>query len=196
LAGQRTTQPDGLRTFSLENARIEPDCVRPIIRGVSSISVVTGIQQSEKMYGDIELVADTNIQLVPVIVSGQDPQIRISAIEGEGLAEECACDDEEDSPPIRRINGIPPTAGGDFTLLGNTCLQIEGIQNGLKLVDSCSEPCCGCEELEAVTRDLEAFGSKARTLENFLVRLEGSVQEMNMTVLGSKLNDQGCIQCS
>lgn len=188
-------QPDGFFTFAIDTARIEPDCVRPIIRGVTSLSVVSGIEQSAKLYGDIELVADDNIQLVPVIVSGEDPVIRISAIKGEGLIEECDCDDAEDSPPIRRINGIPPTSGGDFTLLGNSCLQIEAIDNGLKLLDSCSEPCCGCEELEAVTRDLEAFGSKATTLENFLVRLESSVTQMDMVVLGSKLNDQGCIEC-
>ena len=191
-----TNQPEGVFTFSLANARIEPDGVRPIIRGVTSISVLNGVDQSERLYGDIQLVAGQNVQIVPIIVEGEDPILRISAIDGEGLIEDCECEDNETSPPIRRINGIPPTPGGDFTLLGNTCMEIKGIENGLQLVDTCSEPCCGCEELEAITRDLEAFGSKARTLENFLTRLEGSVTQMDMVVLGSKLNDQGCLQCS
>ncbi len=188
-------QPAGSFTFSLDNARLEPDCIRPIIRGVSALRVVSGTEISEPLYGDIELVADENIQLVPVIVSGQDPQIRISAIKGEGLAEECVCEGNDDGPCVKRINGIPPTPAGDFAILGNDCLKVDGIKNGVRLSDTCSQPCCGCEELEAITRELKRFGSQATTVDNFVTRLEASVTEMSMTVLGQKLNDRGCVQC-
>jgi len=188
-------QPSGLFQFSFEDARIEPDCVRPIVRGVSSLSVVSGTSVGPRMYGDIELVAGDNIQLVPIVATGQNPQIRISAIKGEGLAEECVCIGDEDAPCIKRINGIPPTADGNFTFLGNACLTVEGVKNGIKLNDVCSEPCCGCEELEAITRQLEAFGSKAATLEGFVNRLQSEVTAMDMVVLGSKTGDRGCVQC-
>jgi hypothetical protein len=188
-------QPAGQFEFNAADTRVDPDCVRPIIRGISSIIVSNGTERSERLYGDIELVADENVQLVPVIVSGQDPQIRISAVKGEGLAEECVCEGDTDDPPIKRINGIPPTAAGDFTVLGNDCLKPEGIKNGIRLSDVCSEPCCGCEELEVVTRAMEQFGSQATTLQNFINNLTSSVNNMDQVVLGSKLNDRSCVQC-
>lgn len=188
-------QPDGIFTFDVEETRLTPSAIRPIIRGVSSISVRSGLNVSARLVGDIELQAGQNFQIVPILVAGQDPILRFSAIQGEGLDEECICEGEAVGPPIRRINGIPPTPAGDFTLLGNTCLEVTGIDNGLKLDDVCSEPCCGCVELEAITRDLEAFGAKATTLENFLVRLESSVSNMDQVVLGAVLRDRGCITC-
>lgn len=188
-------QPAGLFTFDIDNSRISTDSIRPIIRGISSVVIRSGTDVSERLFGDIELQAIDNMQITPVIVAGQDPIIRFSAIEGEGLAEECVCEGEILGPPIRRINGIAPTAAGDFSFLGNDCLSIEGITNGIQLSDICSQPCCGCEELEAITRDLERFGSQATTLENFLVRLESSVGQMDQVVLGATLRDQGCIDC-
>jgi hypothetical protein len=188
-------EPAGFFTFDFEASRLEADAVRPIIRGVSSITVVNGSERSEKIYGDIELVAGENMQITPIIVGGQDPQIVFSAIKGEGLVEECVCEGDTDATPIYRINGIPPTPAGDFTLLGDDCIEWVPITNGLKAKDTCSAPCCGCTELEAVTRDLERFGTNAATLENFLNRLETSVTQMNMVVLGAKLNDSNCMQC-
>jgi hypothetical protein len=189
-------QPAGFFTFSRDNTQLDMDVIRPMIRGVSSIAVISASgDTSPRMTGDIELVAGENVQLVPVVIAGQDPKIIVSAIEGEGLIEDCVCEGETEGRAITRINGIPPTATGDFTILGNECLDPEEVTNGLKLVDLCSQPCCGCEELEAITRDLELFGSKATTLENFLVRLENSVTQMDMVVLGATLRDRGCFSC-
>lgn len=185
-------QPAGSFTFNFADARIDPDCVQPMLRYVSSITVVSGSESSIPLYGDIELVAEENTQLTVVSEVGQPPQIKISAVEGEGLRAACECDDDDDAVPIRRINGIPGTPTGDFWFFGNECQELAIIENGLRLDNICSEPCCGCEELEAVTRDLEAFGSKAATLENFLNRLEGSVTQFHSVVLGSRLSDVGC----
>jgi hypothetical protein len=189
------SQPDGFFTFEVEETRLTPSAIRPIIRGVSSISVRSGPNVSARLTGDIELQPGQNMQIVPILVAGEDPILRFSAISGEGLIEECVCEGEAVGPPIRRINGVPPTAAGDFTLLGNECLEVNAVDNGLRLEDVCSEPCCGCVELEAITRDLEAFGAKATTLENFLVRLESSVANMDQVVLGAVLRDRGCITC-
>lgn len=190
-------QPAGLFNFTLANARIEPDCVRPIIKGVSSIAVVNGTQTSLPLTGDVEIVADQNIQLTVIQVSGQIPQIRISAIQGEGLSEACVCvGSAAPGPPVRTINGIGPDPTGNFVLQGDTCLQIAGITNGLQLSDSCSQPCCGCNELEVITQQLEAFGTQASTIQGFIANLTAQVQTMSMTVLGSTLGDSGCNVCS
>jgi hypothetical protein len=167
-----------------------------MIRGISSITLVNGIEESAKLYGDIEFIAGTNIRLTPITSSDADPQIRIDAIAGEGLVEECVCEgDDTDDPCIKRINGVPPTTSGDFTLVGDDCLEITPITNGLQLKDLCSDPCCGCEELEAITRDLEQFGNAATTLSNFVNRLESEVNQFSAVVLGSRLNDRGCLEC-
>ncbi len=155
--------------------------------------MVNGSETSAAITGHIVLSAGSNIRLTPILIEGQDPTIRIDAIAGEGLTEICVCDDEVDvGPPIRTINAVLPTPNGDFTLLGHECLEIDEITNGLKLVDRCSVPCCGCNELAVITNDLSQFGSNARTLENFINRLETSVTQFNEVVLASRLNDRGC----
>ncbi len=189
-------QPGGFFTFDYAATPIESDCIRPMIRGVSSIRVTNGAETSEPLYGDIELVAQNNFQLTPIIVSGQDPQIRFSAVAGEGLNEVCVCvGDDATSPPIRRINGIPPTPAGDFTLLGNDCLQIIGIENGVRLDDTCSSPCCGCTELEKITNDLTLLFGYQQTMSTYLSRLETQLTSLNQVVLGSKISDSGCVSC-
>jgi hypothetical protein len=187
-------QPAGQYEFTLAGAALDTDTVRPIIRGVSSIRVLNGTETSRRVTGDIELQAGRNISLQLIELGDNDPIIRIDAVDGVGLNDECACDDgDTEAPAIRTINGIPPDSSGDFTVLGDDCLRINPISNGVQLADECSAPCCGCEELEAITRDLEQFGDNAHTLQLFVNRLGTEVTQMNMVVLGSRLNDNGCL---
>jgi len=184
-------QPTGLYTFDLEGTRLEPDAVRPHIRGVMALQADNGGELSDELYGNIRIQAGKNARITPQIEVGKDPVLVFDAIEGEGLTEDCVCDDE-DAPPLRTINGIPGDGSGNFTFLGNDCIDITAGNNAVTFEDVCSEPCCGCKELEVVTRALEAFGEKATTLENFLVSLEARVTQMDMVVLGSRTGDRGC----
>lgn len=186
-------QPPGIWTFDLTGARLDPDSIRPMLSGVTSLLTVNGSTVSAPYTGVIELVAGTNISLVPSTVGGVTT-IQINAIDGAGLTEECGCAGEP-AVPITRINGVGPTAAGDFTLLGDNCLQITSIKNGLQITDLCSKPCCGCVELAAITQDLAQFGSEATSLSTFVNQLSVSVNQMNMVVLGSRLADTGCTIC-
>lgn len=189
-------QPAGRYVFTYAGGKLDQDCIRPIIRGISSIRVINGSETSEAITGHIVMAAGANIRLTPILIEGQDPTIRIDAISGEGLTETCVCSDEADAGPcIRVINDVPPTPAGKFTLLGNDCLEIDAIQNGLQLIDRCSAPCCGCQELAVITQDLSQFGDNARTLSTFLNRLETSVTQYNEVVLASRLSDRGCDAC-
>jgi hypothetical protein len=189
-------QPVGEWSFDIDGGRLELDVVRPQIRGVTRLRAQNGSDLSDPVTGDIILRAGRNMRITPVVISGQDPAFVFDAIDGEGLNEECICEgDVEKGPAIRSINKIPPTSDGDFTLLGNQCVDFVPIENGLQIKDKCSEPCCGCSELEAVTAALEQFGRQATTLENFLVNLEARVTQMDQSVLGSRLGDRGCVQC-
>lgn len=186
-------QPPGFWEFSLDTTRLDPDAVRPIIRGVSSITVVNGDQRSVRLYGDIELVAGNNMQLVPVITEGQDTIIRFNAISGEGTVDECVCEgDSALASPILSLNGVTATNDGNLTIIGTDCLQIETITNGIWLKDVCSQPCCGCPELERITLDLNRLAAQRATVEGFVNRLLSASDTFNLTVLGSKLNDTSC----
>lgn len=187
-------QPAGLYYFDYAGGRLDTDCIRLSLRGVSSLRVVNGNEVSQRLYGDITLVAGANISLTPVLQDNADPILIINAISGAGLTETCVCDTEDvTAPPIRTINDIPPDAGGNFSLLGSNCLEISPISHGLRLTDVCSEPCCGCRELEAITRTIEQFGNSATTLTNFVNRLEAVTTQFSNVVLGSRLADGGCV---
>lgn len=188
-------QPAGQFEFDLAGGRLEVDAVRPLIRGISSLQVQNGSDLSDRIYGHVVLRAGNNFRITPVIEAGQDPEIVFDAIEGDGLNEECVCPGDEASVPIRYINQIPPDADGNFTLVGNDCIDISPLSTGVRLSDECSDPCCGCEELQVITQELETFGRQATTLENFLVDLESRVTQMDQVVLGSRLGDQGCFSC-
>jgi hypothetical protein len=189
-------QPAGVWEFDLAATRLEPDVIRPIIRGVQALMVVNGSERSERLQGDIEIVPGENMQITPVVVEGEDPKLIFSAISGEGTIEECVCEGEEaELPPIKRINGVAPTPSGEMSLIGDDCIEVVQTENGLKLIDNCCAPCCGCEELEAITRDLERFNQQRVTLERFVDLLQVSVNEFALTVLGARLGDRGCITC-
>lgn len=181
-------QPAGFWTFSLANTRIDPDALRPIIRGVSSITCVNGSQRSQPLFGHIELRGGANMQITPVVVSGQDPVIIFSAINGEGTVAECVCEgDSRPTEPITSINGIRPKPNGDMTFVGGTCVQIDPLANGLRINNTCASPCCGPAELERITADLERLGQQATSVQQFSDRMSEAVNTMNLTVLGSKI---------
>jgi hypothetical protein len=189
-------QPTGLFNFTLANARIEPQAIRPMIRGISAMKVSNASGTlSERLYGDIELVAGSNIQL-STVSNVTETKIIISALNGEGTIVDCICEGEAaDAPAIKTINGIGPTTDGNFNFVGDDCITFTGITSGLKVTDSCCTPCCGCEELEAITRDLERFNAQRGALELFLNNLAAETATFGTTVLGARLGDRRCLTC-
>jgi hypothetical protein len=189
-------QPAGLFTFDISGSRFESNIVRPMLRGVASLRISNAAgTTSRDFYGVIELVAGTNIQLSSA-QSGEVSQIVISAISGEGTIESCVCEGEAASLPcIKTINGVSADAQGNVTLQGDNCITVSPVANGLKLTDSCCQPCCGCEELEAITRDLERFNQQRTTYETYVTQLSAEIGRLRTSTLGSRLSDRPCITC-
>lgn len=187
--------PPGQYFFSPAGGTLEADCIRPMIRGVTSITVVNGSDRSPKLYGDIEFVADENMRLTPEIIEGENSRVYFSAIDGEGLNANCECGENELGPPIRTIDGIGPDPSGNFTLAGNECVNIRPITNGLQIEDTCSKPCCGCEALDAIRQQIDRFGDAYATFQSLVTRMGAEVTNMSMVVLGSRLGDQPCLEC-
>lgn len=188
-------QPPGFFTFEFAQTRLDPDAIRPIIRGISSIVVVNGNQRSAPLVGQVELMAGANMQLVPIVILGQDPKIVFNAINGEGLTNDCVCEGEPDAEPIRTIDGVGPAADGNLDLFGTECAQFVPVTGGLKLVNTCAKPCCGCPELEKITQDLEFLNRQVATVQDLANRLMPAVDTMNLVVLGAKIGSSACIQC-
>lgn len=184
--------PPGQYLFSPAAGALDTDCVRPSLRGVSSITLVSGQERSARIYGDVEFAEGANVRLTAAETGDGLRQVRIDAVSGDGLNDACVCQGDVTAPCIKTINGVPPTPQGDFTLRGSNCITVSAIPNGLRYSDTCSDPCCGCVELEAVTRDLARFGEAATTLSNFQSRLDGQVAVMAQVVLGSRLGDRDC----
>lgn len=189
-------QPPGQWNFNLAGGRLEVDAVRPQLRGVTRLRIQNGNDLSDPIVGDVIIRAGANMRITRSQVGDDDPVLTFDAISGEGLNEDCVCEgDTTLATPIRTINRIPPTSEGDFTLLGSFCVNIDPLANGLKLTNTCSDPCCGCKDLQVVTDALKGFSDAANTLQNFLTNLEARVTQMDQVVLGSKLGDQGCSSC-
>lgn len=184
-------QPPGVYDFDLDAGRLDLDTIRPHLRGLSSLQTESDGALSRRLQGAVRLAAGRNFRLEVTSDDAGNPVIVFNAIQGEGLSEDCACGDTS-SPPIKSINGVVPDDQGNLNLLGGKCFNITPQQFGLLFENPCSTPCCGPEALEQVVQQLEAFGSKATTLENFIVRLESEVTQMNLSVLGSRLGDRGC----
>ena len=185
-------QPTGQYEFDLTGAMFEPDVIHPFIRGVMSLQAQNGNDLSALAFGRVVLRAGRNMRLRTVMEANEDPIVIFDAIDGEGLSDECVCD-ENQANPVRTIQMVGPNGQGNINLLGNECFDVVPAEHALILKDKCSTPCCGCKELEIVTSTLESFGSKATTLENFLVALEERVTAMDQVVFGSRLGDRGCV---
>lgn len=183
--------PPGLYEFDPAAGEIEPDAIRPMIRGISSIQVDNNSELSQRIYGDILLVAGSNMRID--VALGTTPTITFNAISGENLNQNCICDDTQPPPCIQCING--QCGGTDFPLVDGECVQLVPTTNGFKLVDTCAQPCCGCEELNALKLQLDRFGDGVTTLQNFVTRLGSEVTQMSLVVLGSRLGDTGCNTC-
>ena len=189
-------QPAGLYTFDLDGSRLEPSVIHPMIRSITGFRVSNSVgTTSDVFYGDIELVAGTNMQ-ISTVSTPTETKIVLSALSGEGTVEDCVCEGEASTLPcIKTINGIGPATDGNFNFIGDDCLTFTGVDNGLKVTDSCCTPCCGCEELETITRDLERFNAQRGTLELFVNTLAAEATAFGTTVLGARLGDRRCLTC-
>lgn len=197
--GNIDSQPPGTFQFDFADGQLEPDAIRPMLRGIQGIRVRNNGELSRLLTGIVTLVPSRNQRITVVEVSGQDPQIVFDAIEGEGLNSSCECaDDVEQLPPLRSINGVRPDANGNLNLLTNVCLDLtpQG-GNALLLEETCgrTDPCCGCPELETITQQLSMFRQQMETLTGILNPLAAHSAQLDQNLLASMLGDRGCASC-
>ena len=169
----------GYYSFSYEDSALEADCIRPMIRGVSSIRVKTGGGYSERLYGDITLLAGSN---VTIDIIGNNT-IRISAVNNDKYETVCDDIDTRDRPCITSINGVAPSSSGAITITGAECVSVAAENGGIRLTDTCAKPCCGCPELAALEEQIKRLQDGKVTLEQFISDLVTSVSSIESQIL-------------
>ena len=174
-----TDLPEGIYTFATE---LESCTIRPDIRGVRSLQVGAGGNLSDYISGVVKLLEGTNVKLTYMPAFNG---VRIDAISGEGLNETTSCDDAYELPqPIRYINGINAP---DVEIIGDgKCVEVTTSGNKIIISDKCSQPCCGCPELEFITSNLELLQSTLGRLESFETLLQDRITNLVMVMLANE----------
>lgn len=191
LAEMRTA-PAGAFTFDQDAGRIDPDCVRPYLRGLTELVVSNGGDLSDPITGRVVLLAGTNMRL-GVAVGPTETVVRFDAVSGEGLSVDCGCEDADAlSPCVRTLSGVYPDSAGNIDVVGGDCIDVTTGEAVVRLSDTCAKPCCGSTELDRIMDDLERLATQQTSLTNFINRLETMITGFEMVILGSRLNDQGC----
>lgn len=171
--------PEGNFAFTLATAELEPCTVRPDLRGVRSIQAETNTEQTERLYKHVRLVAGENIRFT--LLQSQNA-IRIDAIDSSGFETACECEDQFKLPCIQSINGINIE---DVQIVGDKCLQITTQGNQILLSDTCSQPCCGCVELEFLTKSLDLLEDQLSRLEGYATQMRDKLTQFITNVLVS-----------
>ena len=177
----------GAYSFALAAARLVSTTIRPDVKGISSIRLVNGSDISDPIYGDIELVAGTNVLLE---VSGD--QITINAIDGLNLTTSCGCadtSDVSDIPCIKTINGVAPSTNGNITITSTECVSVTSTIGGLYINDQCSTPCCTSAEINKLLEDQTQLNVDIRTQSVTLQQLDGKLSELS--ALTNAINSTG-----
>lgn len=150
----------GSYEFTIETAKLEDTVVIPSIRGVDSIT-----NEDVSLVGDVEIKEGFNVR---IRVDEAENCIFIDAIDGEGLGPFCPC--EEDTfvgDPIFTINGIPPDGSNNFNIRGIDCIEVQGVQGGIEIENTCQEVCCDCDigdDLDALQEQIAALELKVSDL--------------------------------
>lgn len=195
----------GYYNFTREATCLEPDCIRPMIKSISSLSVYTdSFSKMERLYGDIILKAGANMD-IRVSKTENSSIIVFSAIDGSGLTDKCECAVNDEMIPITSINGITadengaitvsgvPDENGNVNISGSDCLSITADAHGIVLQDTCSEPCCGCAELDAIYDNLKDCIDGAATLKNAVENLVAKQEQVEMVYLSEGKESCHCV---
>ena len=164
---------DGLYSFTADQTLMEACVVRPALRGVRSIQIQDTGSVSAYITGRVRLVAGENIRLDCGLV-GDESVIYISAEPNSNYADPCDCDSVLATNVLRTINGIP-IEDVSFEAPEGSCLSIVPEGNKLVFKDTCSKPCCGCEELQFLTEGMRTLQAGISQLEVFVEQVDARI---------------------
>lgn len=164
--------PDGVYSFTPDEARIEPSCIRPSSVGVRTLKAVDSSgYTSLDLYGDVNLVAGENIRFD---YKPEDNSLWISADPNSGYIEDCDCE-ESGGKIVRSINGIQTER---VQIVGDECVTVttDRTSGVIRISDTCAKPCCGCAEVSFINQTINDLQTSVKTMEGNVSSLGARLQ--------------------
>lgn len=173
--------PEGAYSFSPDETRIEPTCIRPSPVCVRSLrSVDASGYSSLRLTGDVKLVAGENIRFD---YTPDDNALWVSADPNSGYSDKCDCE-SVNQRFVRSINGI---AVENVQIVGDECVNVETKDGVITISDTCAKPCCGCAETVFINQTINDIQTSVGTLESNVASLADRLMAfMNSYVLSRK----------
>lgn len=184
--------PPGHYFFHYDAAALDPSAVYVQPKAIRSVTVVSSGGQSQEMTGRLRLVSGAGTQFR---LETQDDGVQTivwDAIGVSDLRKDCECDNSYERP-VLTVGGLPPDSTGAVNIFGSRCLEIATQSAGLKLQNTCSEPCCDCQEDSGIEGRLDMLRQQYITMETRVAALESRF-DRTPTLNG---DDEGCdkLQC-
>lgn len=178
--------------FSSTSTPLEVNTYFVSVPAMESVEILTSSGQTlHKATRILKLKAGENIRLTYDTTGDPDPYgtIRIDAINGENLVKPSECGNVAPllPPCIRMINGVSPDATGHFWIDESECIEIQENQvaNSIKVIDKCSQSCCGCDQLQELTDALEGLKLQEETLRNLIISTQTQQSELLANIISN-----------
>lgn len=170
--------PDGVYNYSESETSFEYRCVRPSLRGVSSLCVHDPVtdHSTKRLYGDVRLVAGDNVYLKYDEAANS---IIINADSNEQYNDACRCGQ---NTRVMSVNGI---SVNDVTILGDDCVSVTKNGSIIQISDKCSKPCCGCAELDFINTKIAQLNTAINKLDVYSVTLGDKILELQNSYVQS-----------
>ncbi len=205
--------------YTADATRLVASVARPAASTVRGISVVDKNGVSHFLDGNITMRGGDNVTL-SAYSSGNSGSITIgSLLTAQQENDDCGCGEGDAvtgvvSLPVTggsesglggsesvtakvpkgvilSINGVRPDANGDFKILATDCTDLIPVDGGLVLEDHCTEPCCGCDQLEAIQQALQTVENESSKLQSAAEQLRARLDNLVAVITNAAINPPG-----
>ncbi len=146
----------GAYEFKLEATELESRVIIPNIRGLKSLGIYG---TNEPLEGHVKLKEGNNVRLTY--------ERSLNAIKID-----TKCQPLETVDCIKYINGIPSDSSNNFNIQGIGCIKVSPISNGIKIENTCEEPCCDCTSIDNLNITIDNLNEQIYSLDERITALE------------------------
>lgn len=178
-------------SFNRQSTILETNVLFVSIPALKTVEIYNGDDELLHRATEILKIKEgENIKLT-YVSNPTDPYgtIRIDAINGQNLLQASDCENVTEllPPCIKRINGVGPNLDGVIYLVGSDCIDVldQPERNTLELSDTCSESCCGCIELQALTDALEQLKAQEEAIKNLVNSTQSQQSELLANIISN-----------
>lgn len=165
----------GSYSFDLSGGRLDPDVINYSVALITPLVISVGESGSEvpitsmSVIDHVRFTAGKGIKVTEQVDSSGRAVFKISKEMGAG----------DGTTYIRTINAIAPDESGNFQIESLTgCLSVDAVDNGITLSETCTDPCCGCEELETIDQQIVELQQANVDIQMYQQKLEEKLLQL------------------